>query len=72
MEKVKVKWLGNTPADKGGVTWGVPWKKGTLKKNTYERKRTSLQVAKLEFEGGSLRCDRDTAFDFYAFKSYNI
>lgn len=34
MEKVKVKWLSNTPADKGGVTWGVLWKNGTLKKNT--------------------------------------
>lgn len=34
MEEVKVKWLGNAPVNKGGVTWGVPWKKGTLKKNT--------------------------------------
>lgn len=33
-KRVKVKWLGKSPIEKGGVTWGIPWEKGTLKKNT--------------------------------------
>jgi hypothetical protein len=34
MEKIKVKWLGERPVEKGGVTWGIPWKKGSLDRNT--------------------------------------
>lgn len=27
---IKVKWLGDTPGSGGGVTWGLPWKRGEL------------------------------------------
>lgn len=30
---IKVKWLDKLPRTKCNVTWGIPWKKGELKKN---------------------------------------
>ena len=34
MNNVKIKWLGEVPAKDSGVTWGIPWKKGKLKKGS--------------------------------------
>ena len=30
---MKVKWLNRKPTEKTGISWGVPWAKGTLNKN---------------------------------------
>nr|WP_277715561.1 hypothetical protein [Bacillus subtilis]WEZ12260.1 hypothetical protein P5622_20915 [Bacillus subtilis] len=33
----KIKWLSGQPKVTSGVTWGMPWKKGELKKETVWR-----------------------------------
>jgi hypothetical protein len=32
-KKIRLKWLGKTPSINMGVTWGIPWKQGELKRN---------------------------------------
>jgi hypothetical protein len=57
MEKVKVKWLGEASIDKGGVTWGIPWKKGSLSKNTL-LKAEAKEEKKSNFRAGRRRIGR--------------
>lgn len=35
MERVELHWLGNAPKKGSGVTWGVPWPRGSLSKQLY-------------------------------------
>lgn len=42
----------------------VPWNKWRDSVVPYEHRRTSLQVARLQYAAGQLLCDRDAAFEF--------
>lgn len=52
---MKVQWLKNKPQNRAGVTWGVPWKKGSLKREdsislkNSQGTKTSLQSWPMAF-----------------------
>jgi hypothetical protein len=41
LEKVLVKWLGGKPVKDGGATWGIPWRKGALKREVALKAKTN-------------------------------